>query len=180
MKDILKKNHFNVKHLYITTLDVGRPYWVLYICTPVVRIDQRAHEHRGDDAAYQARPVHHLPQGSRQFKKKFGGGGVNPLSFTLESLETFFDTYFSDNFFFIHFDNFSFSQGEGAEAGDKHFFPIDFQSYREDANKDVETGKLRETTSFFLAGYFFPGCDKEGYTLPHKMVRDGYTTSFRY
>jgi len=66
------------------------------------------------------------------------------------------------------------------EAMMRHTKHVQFITFhREDANKDVETGKLRETTSFFLAGYFFPGCDKEGYTLPHKMVRDGYTTSFR-
>ena len=51
--------------------------------------------------------------------------------------------------------------------------------HREDANKDVETGKLRETTSFFIAAYFFPECEQEGSTLPTKMVRDGYTTCFR-
>ncbi|XP_023345148.1 uncharacterized protein LOC111714302 isoform X3 [Eurytemora carolleeae] len=51
--------------------------------------------------------------------------------------------------------------------------------HREDANKDVETGKLRETTSFFLVGYFFPGCEVEGSTLPVKLVRDGYSTCFR-
>jgi len=51
--------------------------------------------------------------------------------------------------------------------------------HREDANKEVETGKLRETTSFFIAAYFFPGCEQEDSTLPTKMVRDGYTTCFR-
>ena len=50
---------------------------------------------------------------------------------------------------------------------------------REDANTTVESGKLRETTSFFLVAYFFPGCEKEGSKLPAKMVRDGYSTCFR-
>jgi len=43
----------------------------------------------------------------------------------------------------------------------------------------IPTGKLRETTSFFLAAYFFPGCQGEDSQLPDKMVRDGYTTCFR-
>ena len=125
MKDILKKNHFNVKHLYITTLDVGRPYWVLYICTPVVRIDQRAHEHRGDDAAYQARPVHHLPQGSRQFKKKLGGGGGgNPSSFYFGIPKNFFYTLFSTYFFFSILTIFRLVKGEG--PGEKHIFQLTF------------------------------------------------------
>ena len=51
--------------------------------------------------------------------------------------------------------------------------------HREDANAGVETGKLRETTSFFIAAYFFPGCEEEDSTLPSKMVRDGFTTCFR-
>ena len=51
--------------------------------------------------------------------------------------------------------------------------------HREDANRGVETGKLRETTSFFIAAYFFPDCQEENSTLPTKMVRDGYTTCFR-
>lgn len=51
--------------------------------------------------------------------------------------------------------------------------------HREDANKQFESGKLRETTSFFLVAYFFPGCELENSTLPDKMVRDGYTTCFR-
>eukprot|EP00091_Calanus_sinicus_P007627 TRINITY_DN18777_c0_g1_i1.p1 TRINITY_DN18777_c0_g1~~TRINITY_DN18777_c0_g1_i1.p1 ORF type:complete len:127 (+),score=35.26 TRINITY_DN18777_c0_g1_i1:38-382(+) len=51
--------------------------------------------------------------------------------------------------------------------------------HREDANSTVESGKLRETTSFFLVAYFFPGCEKDGSKLPAKMVRDGYSTCFR-
>jgi hypothetical protein len=46
--------------------------------------------------------------------------------------------------------------------------------------QDVETGLLRETTSFFLAAYFFPGCEAAGSVPPTKMVRDTYTTCFRY
>jgi hypothetical protein len=44
----------------------------------------------------------------------------------------------------------------------------------------VETGLLRETTSFFLAAYFFPGCEVADASPPIKMVRDNYTTCFRY
>jgi len=51
--------------------------------------------------------------------------------------------------------------------------------HREDANLEVETGKLRETTSFFLAGYFFPGCEKPDSVLPSIMVREGFTTCIR-
>merc|ERR1719383_401494 len=51
--------------------------------------------------------------------------------------------------------------------------------HNESANKDKETGILRETTSFFLAGYFFPGCELEDYQLTRKLVRDGYTDCFR-
>lgn len=66
------------------------------------------------------------------------------------------------------------------EALSRHTKHVQFVTFhREDANKGLETGKLRETTSFFLASYFFPGCEKEGSTLPTKMVRDGYTTCFR-
>ena len=66
------------------------------------------------------------------------------------------------------------------EALSRHTKHVQFVTFhREDANLDVETGKLRETTSFFIAAYFFPGCDKEGSNLPTKMVRDGYTTCFR-
>ena len=39
--------------------------------------------------------------------------------------------------------------------------------------------KLRQTTSHFLVAYFFPGCDDLDSELPTKMVRDGYSTSFR-
>lgn len=66
------------------------------------------------------------------------------------------------------------------EALLRHTKHVQFVSFhREDANKEFETGKLRETTSFFLVAYFFPGCDGENSTLPEKMVRDGYTTCFR-
>jgi len=66
------------------------------------------------------------------------------------------------------------------EALSRHTKHVQFVTFhREDANLGVETGKLRETTSFFLAAYFFPGCEQEGSTLPTKMVRDGYTTCFR-
>jgi len=66
------------------------------------------------------------------------------------------------------------------EALYKHTKHVQFVTFhREDANTSVETGKLRETTSFFLAAYFFSGCEKEGSSLPTKMVRDGYTTCFR-
>ena len=50
---------------------------------------------------------------------------------------------------------------------------------REDANVNIQTGKLRDTTSFFLAGYFFPGCEKEESVLPSIMVREGFTTCIR-
>ena len=43
---------------------------------------------------------------------------------------------------------------------------------------DDDDGKLRETTSFFLLAYFFPGSDKEGSSLPARMVRPGMTTCF--
>jgi len=66
------------------------------------------------------------------------------------------------------------------EALMRHTQHVQFVTFhREDANTTVESGKLRETTSFFLAAYFFPGCEKDGSTLPTKMVRDGYTTCFR-
>ena len=39
--------------------------------------------------------------------------------------------------------------------------------------------KLRETNSFFLLAYFFPGSDKEGSAPPERMVREGLTTNFR-
>jgi len=66
------------------------------------------------------------------------------------------------------------------EALMRHTQHVQFVTFhREDANTSVETGKLRETTSFFLAAYFFPGCEKSGSKLPAKMVRDGYTTCFR-
>jgi len=66
------------------------------------------------------------------------------------------------------------------EALMRHTQHVQFVTFhREDANTSVETGKLRETTSFFLAAYFFPGCEKNGSKLPAKMVRDGYTTCFR-
>jgi len=51
--------------------------------------------------------------------------------------------------------------------------------HREDANLGMVSGKLRETASYFLVGYFFPGCQGEESQLPDKMVRDGYTTVFR-
>jgi len=66
------------------------------------------------------------------------------------------------------------------EALMRHTQHVQFVTFhREDANTSVETGKLRETTSFFLVAYFFPGCEKSGSKLPAKMVRDGYTTCFR-
>jgi len=66
------------------------------------------------------------------------------------------------------------------EALMRHTQHVQFVTFhREDANTSVETGKLRETTSFFIAAYFFPGCEKSGSKLPAKMVRDGYTTCFR-
>jgi len=66
------------------------------------------------------------------------------------------------------------------EALMRHTQHVQFVTFhREDANISVETGKLRETTSFFLAAYFFPGCEKSGSKLPAKMVRDGYSTCFR-
>ena len=57
-------------------------------------------------------------------RKSLGGGGVNPLSFTLESLETFFDTYFSDNFFLSILTIFRLVKGEG--PGEKHIFQLTF------------------------------------------------------
>jgi len=66
------------------------------------------------------------------------------------------------------------------EALLKHTKHVQFVTFhREDANIKVETGKLRETTSFFLVGYIFPGCEMQDSKLPSKMVRDGYTTCFR-
>ena len=40
-------------------------------------------------------------------------------------------------------------------------------------------GRLRETTSYFLLAYFFPGSDRSGSKLPQRMVRDGATTCLR-
>jgi len=66
------------------------------------------------------------------------------------------------------------------EAIMRHTQHVQFVTFhREDANTTVDAGKLRETTSFFLVAYFFPGCEKVGSELPAKMVRDGYTTCFR-
>lgn len=50
--------------------------------------------------------------------------------------------------------------------------------HRADANLGKETGKLRETCSYFLVAYFFPKCDEDDSTLPSKMVRDGFSTCF--
>ena len=66
------------------------------------------------------------------------------------------------------------------EALERHTKHVQFVTFhKEDGNAGEETGKLRETTSHFLASYFFPGCEIEGSLLPSKMVRDGYTTNFR-
>jgi len=67
------------------------------------------------------------------------------------------------------------------EAIMKHTQHVQFVVFhREDANKAAApNGKLRETNSFFLAGYFFPGCEDENSALPTKLVMDGYTTNFR-
>lgn len=66
------------------------------------------------------------------------------------------------------------------EALKRHTQHVQFLTFhREDANKGVETGLLRETTSHFLAGYFFPGCEAADSSPPTKMVRDNYTTCFR-
>ncbi len=50
---------------------------------------------------------------------------------------------------------------------------------REDQGEGVGDGKLRETTSFFLLAYFFPGSEVEGSILPEAMVRPGTTTCLR-
>ena len=68
------------------------------------------------------------------------------------------------------------------EALERHTKHVQFVTFhREDQAVEAgqETGKLRETTTHFLTAYFFPGCEAEGSVLPSKMVRDGYTTSFR-
>ncbi len=49
----------------------------------------------------------------------------------------------------------------------------------EGQNAGVNDGKLRETTSFFLLAYFFPGCNVEGSSLPERMVRENTTTCLR-
>jgi len=50
---------------------------------------------------------------------------------------------------------------------------------REDANLGQnDDGKLRDTLSFFLLAYFFPGCEKAASVLPERMVRAGCTTCF--
>ena len=48
--------------------------------------------------------------------------------------------------------------------------------HREDANKEVETGKLRETTSFFIAAYFF--CQSLLKSL-QQVQTDWYTLLFK-
>jgi len=66
------------------------------------------------------------------------------------------------------------------EALERHTKHVQFVTFhREDGSQGEETGKLRETTSHFIAAYFFPGCETAGSVLPSKMVRDGYTTNFR-
>ena len=65
------------------------------------------------------------------------------------------------------------------EALERHTKHVQFVTFhREDGGQET-TGKLRQTTSHFLVAYFFPGCENLDSELPTKMVRDGYTTSFR-
>ena len=65
------------------------------------------------------------------------------------------------------------------EALGRHTAHTQFVTFhRADANLGEETGKLRETSSFFIASYFFPGCEAADSILPSKMVRDGYSTCF--
>lgn len=65
------------------------------------------------------------------------------------------------------------------EALGRHTKHTQFVTFhRTDANLGKETGKLRETCSYFLVAYFFPKCEEENSTLPSKMVRDGFTTCF--
>jgi hypothetical protein len=65
------------------------------------------------------------------------------------------------------------------EALGRHSRHTQFVTFhRADAGKGDEAGKLRETCSYFIVAYFFPGCDIEGSVLPSKMVRDGFSTCF--
>ena len=68
---------------------------------------------------------------------------------------------------------------EALERHTKHVQFVTFHREDQAGEGGQETGKLRETTTHFLTAYFFPGCEVEGSVLPSKMVRDGYTTSFR-
>jgi len=65
------------------------------------------------------------------------------------------------------------------EALQRHTKHTQFLTFhRSDANLGEETGKLRETCSYFLVAYFFPGSEVDGSVVPAKMVRDGFTTCF--
>jgi len=64
------------------------------------------------------------------------------------------------------------------EALDRHTKHTQFVTFHRTDAGDGETGKLKETCSYFIAAYFFPGCDQEDSTLPSKMVRDGFSTCF--
>jgi len=65
------------------------------------------------------------------------------------------------------------------EALQRHTKHTQFLTFhRADANLGEETGKLRETCSYFLVAYFFPGSEVESSVVPAKMVRDGFTTCF--
>ena len=65
------------------------------------------------------------------------------------------------------------------EALERHSKHVQFVTFHREDGGEKETGKLRQTTSHFLVAYFFPGSDNMDSQLPTKMVRDGYTTSFR-
>ena len=65
------------------------------------------------------------------------------------------------------------------EALERHTKHVQFVTFHREDGGEKETGKLRQTTSHFLVAYFFPGSDNMDSQLPTKMVRDGYTTSFR-
>jgi len=64
------------------------------------------------------------------------------------------------------------------EALDRHTKHTQFVTFHRTDAGDGETGKLKETCSYFIVAYFFPGCDQQGSSLPSKMVRDGFSTCF--
>jgi len=55
------------------------------------------------------------------------------------------------------------------EALQRHTKHTQFLTFhRADANLGEETGKLRETCSYFLVAYFFPGSEVESSVVPQR------------